>query len=390
MKETRTILWLIQSNQVTPTIVSFLETFQKRIERYINLLFIVPDSSSDILQKAGSLNPKSFQATTKTAANTYPAYTAKREALAQSCFTDGLSIADTLLLDDLGGGNAQQTILDLTPKKNTCGLILQIPTPLGSSDTEEKIFHSAILWARQHQIPAIGYELLPLDTRWTLAPSLPDGVITRYPESHDHLKTQLPHSNIWLLPRYEASIFSSVSDKFNLNGAKASYHFKNKHGIPGNRTVLYIPHNVAMLHEYRELVKILKPLGPHLHLMFGVGMDQIRGAYTQEDSIKIICQKELASFASCSFHNQANPWEMMMADAVVACSACFNTQIAERELPCIIYEPRLSPMTRGNKKKVNAAKELTEEIQAIINLQKNRVELADILMRLTQTGKTNA
>ena len=390
MKAKQTILWLIQSNQVTPTIVSFLETFQKRVEQYVDLLFVVPDSSSDILQRIASLHPRSFKVTTMVATSSYQAYTAKQEALAQRCFTDGLSIADTLLLDDLGGGYARQAIFELVPEKQTCGLILQIPSPLGSSDTEEKVFHSAILWAKENKIPAIGYELLPLDTRWTLAPALPDGVITRYPESFEHLKENLSHNNVWLLPRYEASIFSSVSDKFNLNGARASYHYKNKHAIPGNRTVLYIPHNVAMIHEYHELVKFLEPLGSHLHLMIGIGMDQIRGAYSQEESVKLIYQKELASFASHSFHNQANPWEMMMADAVVACSACFSTQTAERELPCIIYEPPLSPMTRGNKKRVTTEKQLTEVIQEIIALQKNKAELADILMFLTQTGKTNA
>lgn len=390
MKPAQTILWLIQSNQVTPTIVSFLKTLQTRMERYVDLVFMVPDSSADILSKISVLNPRSFPVTTRTAADSFQAYTAKREALEPACFADGLSIADTLLLDDLGGGNVRQALFALSPEKNTRGLILQIPTPLGSSDTEEKVYHAAILWAKEKKIPAIGYELLPLDTRWTLAPSLPDGVITRYPESCDHLKGQLAHNNVWLLPGYEASIFSSISDKFNLNGARASYHFRNKLAIPGNRTVLFIPHNVAMIHEYRDMIRVLTSLGPHLHLMFGIGTDQIRGAYSQEDSITLIYQKELACFASHSFHDLSHPWEMMMADALVACAACFNTQIAERELPCMIYDPRLPPMTRGNKKRISSEKQLTDEIRKIMDLQKSKAELADIFMFLTQTGKTDA
>ena len=383
------IIWLIQSNQVTPVITDFLKTLQKRLEQYIDLLFMVPETSLDIIKNIKALNPISFQTATRTATNSYQAYLAKRESLDKKDFTDGLSFADTLLLDDLGGGNAQQTTLELTLPDNTCGLILQVPTPLGSSEMEERIFHSSILWAKQNKIPVLGYELLPLDTRWTLAPSLPDGIITRHYESYEHLKKQLSHNNIWLLPIYEASIFSSVSTSFNLNGVKACYHYRNEHSIPTDRTILYLPHNVAMIYEYQEMIKILQPLGDRLHLMFSIGKDQVRGAYSQREMIEITYNNELKYFASYSFHNMNNHWEMMMADTILACSACFNTQIAEKNLPCIIFDPILLSVTTGNKKRVSTKEKLLQFIKETIELHQYKRELADILMLLTRIGKSD-
>lgn len=381
------IIWLIQSNQTTPTIADFLKTLQTRVEQYIDLLFMVPDTSSNIVKNIKKLNPIVFKSNTRTAIRSYQAYLSKRNALGKNEFTEGLSFADTLLADDLGGGNAQETTLEIPAQENTCGLILQVPTPLGSSETEERIFQATILWAKQNKIHVLGYELLPLDTKWTLAPSLPDGIITRHYESYAHLKNQLAHDNIWLLPYYEASIFSSVSTNFNLNGARSCYHYRNEYAIPADRTILYLPHNVATVYEYQEMIKILLPLGKKLHLMFSIGKDQVRGAYSQREMIEIVYGKELSHFASYSFHDTNTPWEMMMADTVIACSTCFNTQIAEREIPCIIFDPTLPPMTRGNKNRVTDKEILLKLVTETIELHQHKRELANILMLLTKTGK---
>ncbi len=381
------LVWLIQSNQITPIITDFLKTLQKRIEQHIDLIFMVPETSLDIIKNINFLNPVSFKAITRTATDSYQAYMAKRESLDKKSFSEGLSFADTLLLDDLGGGNAIQTTLEIPLDDNTCGVIIQVPTPLGSSEIEERIFQSAILWANQNKIPILGYELLPLDTRWTLAPSLPSGLITRSYESYNHLKKQLPHKNIWLLPLYESSIFSSVSTSFNLNGVKASYHYRNQYSIPTDRTTLYLPHNVAMIYEYQEMIKFLQPLGDQLHLMFSIGKDQIRGVYSQKEMIEITYGNELKKFASYSFHDMNHSWEMMMADAVLACSACFNSQIAENNIPSIIFDPKLPPMLRGNKLKVTNSKDLLTSIEKTIEHHHYKTELADILMLLTKTGE---
>lgn len=383
-KMKKNIIWLIQSNQITPTICEFLKILQTRMANLLNLKFMVPDSSSDILEKIKALEPDSFKTSTRTATSSYQGYLAKRETLKDKKFDEGLGFSDVLLLDDLGGGNIMQTSMELTKPAGTCGLILQIPTPLGSSETEERVFHAAILWANQNRIPVIGYELLPLDTRWTLAPSLLDGIITRYHESYDYLKTVLNHKNIWLIPLYEASIFSSVSNEFNLNGAKAAYHYRNACSIPSRRTVLYIPHNVAMIYEYQEMLNIIEPVGDRLHLMFGFGEDQVRGTYSQKEIIKTVYHNELKKFASHSFHNMNNPWEMMMAESLATCSACFQTSIAqEKNIPSIIYDPLLPTLDKGYKKRHNRKKDFLNSVKQSIELKQNKTELGDIIMLLT-------
>ncbi len=381
------IFWLIQYNQITPILAQFLGVLKTRLKEQLELIFIVPESDADTLENLKPLKPIAFKVMSRAAISSYQAYLAKKEALQENEFTQGLSFADTLLLDDLGGGSVQQTLVKIPKEKEVSGIILQIPTPLGSSDMEERIFQSTILWAKQNQIPALGYELLPLDTKWTLAPSLLDGVIARHYESYDHLKTQLAHNNIWLMPAYESCVFSSTSTNFHLNGVKSCYHNKNEHSIPAHRTILYLPHNVAMIYEYQQMIKILKPLGNRIHLMFATGKDQIRGFYSQKKMIEMIYTDELKHFASYSFHDMASPWEMMMADMVVACSACFNTEIAEKDIPCLIFDLQLPEMTRGNKKRVNTKKMLLNCIKELIELQSYKIELSDIIMMVAGMTK---
>ncbi|MDA3789327.1 MAG: hypothetical protein PF503_12670 [Desulfobacula sp.] len=382
------IVWIIQSNQVTPTIYEFLKLLQTRMEKLIDLSFIVPETSSEILKKIKGLNPTCFKLSSRSATKSYKGYLAKREILNGMEFNQGLTFTDVLLLDDLGGGNVIQTTLNIENQNDTRGLILQIPTPLGSSETEERVFHAAIIWAKQNKIPVIGYELLPLDTRWTLAASLPDGVITRLWESHEHLEEILDHNNIWMLPMYEASIFSSVSTDFNLNGAKASYHYRTTHKIPDTRAVLYLPHNVAMIYEYQEMLRIISPMGKKLHLMFSFGEDQVRGSHTQKEMTEIIYKKELNLFASYSFHNMNSPWEMLMADSLAACSTCFQTNIAqEKNIPSIIFDPMLPAATNGVKQRVNTAECMQEAIGNIIALKAKKMEFGTIFMQLAKAGR---
>ena len=386
----KNIIWVVQSNQITPTICDFLKVLQTRMEKFLKLIFMVPDSSCEILERIKDLEPTSFKTSTRTASNSYQGYLAKRDILNGRGFAEGLCFADVLLLDDLGGGNVMQTSVGLVKPDNTCGLIIQIPSPLGSSETEERVFHAAVLWAKQNSIPIIGYELLPLDTRWTLAPSLLDGIITRYYESYDYLKKNLNHKNIWLLPLYEASIFSSVSTGFNLNGAKASYHYRNAFSIPVQRTVFYIPHNVAMIYEYQEILKIMGPVGNKLHLMFGFGQDQVRGTYSQKEIIKTVYHNELKKIASYSFHNMNNPWEMLMAESIIACSACFQTNIAqEKNIPSIIFDPLLPPMDKGYKKRVNRKEDVLDAIKKTIELNLKKSDFGDIIMQLTRVEINN-
>jgi hypothetical protein len=384
------ILWLIQSNQITPTIHEFLKLLQTRMERQIDLSFLVPETSSEILDRTKDLAPVCFTLTNRAAGSIYKGYQAKKEILKDTEFTRGLSVSDVLLLDDLGGGNVIQTTLNIEKTDKTCGLILQIPTSLGSSESEERVFQAAIVWARQNRVPIIGYELLPLDTRWILATSLPDGVITRYWESQDYLKENLNHKNIWQLPLYEASIFSSVSATFNLNGVKASYHYKSTHKIPETRTVLFLPHNVAMIHEYQEVLRIMAPMGEELHLMFNFGEDQTRGSHTQREMVEIIYKNELAQFASFSFHNMNSPWEMLMADSLVAASACFQTCLAqEKNIPSIIFDPMLPAMTHGFKQRVNSPSLLQGAIKEVIAMKERKTELGTIFMQLAGSMPDN-
>jgi len=146
---------------------------------------------------------------------------------------------------------------------------------------------------------------------------------------------------------------------------------------------------VAMIYEYQKILQTLEPFGDKLHLMFSIGKDQERGSYSQNEMIEIIYKTELKQFASYSFHDVNSLWEMLMADAVVAGSACFSTEIAEKDIPCIIFDPKVAPMIRGHKKRVDTQKKLRDLIKEEIRNHQYKIDFADILMLLTKTGKRN-
>ncbi|WDP89717.1 MAG: hypothetical protein HUN04_08320 [Desulfobacter sp.] len=389
-RKTPKLIWLLQSNQVTPNLYEYLKLLRTRMAHLLDLVFMIPDTSADIPEKIPELDPVSFKVGRRSTSHNYDAFKVKRGILEKGRFTHGLNFADTLLLDDFSGGGVIQTSLDLDPPEGTVGIILQIPHPLGSSEAEERVFHAAVNWAAASKLPSIGYELLPLDTRWHLAPSLPDGVITRTKESFDQMTRVLGHTNIWCLPLYESSIFTSVATAFNLNGAKAAYHYKSTLKIPEARTVLYLPHNVAMIYEYQELLRIIAPLGKEIHLMFAYGADQVRGAYTQQEMVETIYRKELDRFAGFSFHDLNAPWEMMAADALLSCSACFQTVIAqEKNIPSIIYDPMLPPESLGFKQRFNGAEPVRNALEALILEKKIKKEFGTIFMEVARSMTAN-
>ncbi len=381
---------MLQANQTTPPIVNYLQMLKTRVEDHLNVMFWVPDSSASQIDALKALNPVIIETRVQSASLSLPAYQAKRDALNPDRFSHGLLISEALLLDDLGGGNTQVMALKTPAPNEIQGLFVQIPSPLGSSEIEEKCYHAVILWARQHQIPTIGYELLPLDIKWTLAAAMPDGIITRYPETQAYLKSTLPHNNIWQIPTYEAAIFSPVSTQFHIQGVTTAYHYRNTYKIPADRTILYIPHNIAMVYEYSALIRTLSGAGKKLHLMFGTGDDQVRGGYTHVQTIEMVYEKELKQFASWSFHDMNQFWEMMTADAVVSCSSDLAVLVAEKELPCIVFDPRVPEMSRGNKTRVHTKTKLRKIIDALIIAHTQKTELADIMMMVASAGNTDA
>ncbi len=122
--------------------------------------------------------------------------------------------------------------------------------------------------------------------------------------------------------------------------------------------------------------------------MFGFGKDQTRGAHSQKETIKTIYHDELKGFASYSFHNMNNPWEMLMADSLIACSACFHTNVAaEKNIPSIIYDPTVSPMDSGFKKRVAKKEDFLDAVKQTIGLNLKKTDLGNIIMSLAMASK---
>ncbi|MCK5099460.1 MAG: hypothetical protein KAR45_15235, partial [Desulfobacteraceae bacterium] len=287
----------------------------------------------------------------------------------------------------LGSGNLFRAKIHHEIEPATRAIILQIPTPLGSSTSEERVFYAWVYLAKQLNIPVFGYELLPLDTRWTLAPSLLDGVITTRYDSYMHLTCNETNmkNKIWLVPRYEGRLFSPGCPPLWSNGLGAAYKFQKELNIDFDKTMIYVPHNVAMTYEYKDLISHLTCFGNKIHLMFSIGKDQVRGTHKHNEIIEIISKNDLKKI-SYSFHDLNLPWVMTIADCVAACSSCYTTSIAiNNNIPTIIYDPMVSQTsqgTRGAKQVFSNIADFLNSINEIILSHKKRDEFAKIFFKI--------
>ncbi len=378
------IYWILQNSQITPSMVEFLKLTKHRMKD-VSFEFKIPVGGNDALKLSKGLNPATFEARYYKKERSTENLIRKRDAIGGAEYSEGLFLWRALLADDLGGGVLYKASLQVPPDPLVKCVIIQIPSPLFSHTEEEYIYHAWILWARERGVPVIGYEFMPLDIRWTLAPSLLDGIITTSERSHAHLTTgcgKIP-SQIWLLPRFEACSFSPASPVFLRKDLGIAYNYRALYKIPGERTVLYIPHNVMQVYEYRAIMKKLAGIGYRLHIMFAIGKSQVRGTHTHSQIIKKVCQKELEHFASYSFHDLNSVWDITMADGLVAANACFSTCASSAlGIPTIIYDDAVPAGSNGYQKTVNNLSDLMVEIEKIVEYHGKVTELKDVISEI--------
>lgn len=375
------IVWVIQDNQISPIILDFLQLLKKGLGK-IDIHFLVPEGDDDALKMLAPLDPLVFKYTRRISERSYENFCHKRDAIHEGQFPEGLKYWQTLVLDDLGEGLIMEHLLEIPPLTNVRAIFMQIPTPLGSATKEEFVASAWIRLAYKNNVFIAGYELLPLYTRWTLIPSILDGVITTNELSYQHLTdpAQKISGKIWKLPPNEGKVFSPGTSVLWRNGLEAPYHYRVKFGIPRNNLILYIAHNVAMSYEFKKLIESIKSFGKQIHLMFSIGKDQIRGTHTHEEIIRTICGEHLKEFGSYSFHDLNSPWEMTMADAVLACSHCYCTNVAESNgIQCLVLDEAVPEIEKGYIKIVNTYSQMNDEIAKLIDLKLKTTDITNII-----------
>ncbi len=380
------IVWVLQDNQLSPIIIEYLKLLKKGVSK-IDIVFMIPFQDEKAFKMAKELNPIPFKVSQHTEPRSMENYFKKRDQIKEAEFDEGLKVWRVLLADDLGEGVISIIKLHFDPVPNVRGLILQIPTPLGSSTAEEFIFYAWVKLAREKNLFVAGYELLPLNTRWTLIPSMVDGVITTNEFSKKTLEDPRTgiKGKIWQLPRNEAKVFSPGTGPLWQNGLESPYLNRLQHNIAPETISLYIPHNVALGHEYRRLLEEIKDFGANIHLMFTVGKDQIRGTHSHEEIIKTASKNTLDHFRSCSFHDLNAVWEMVGANAVLACAHGFSTKIAEaNSIPCCIIDEYVTPLKSGHIEIVNDYDSVRRFLKSTIEEQSRITDLTQILHEIVQ------
>jgi len=375
------IYWILLEDQVTPFMVEFLKRIRQAMKDMgISLQFKVLSCHKTAAKIASPLKPSSFSIVLRIKDKPFQNMIRKRNALGEITYTEGLPIWRTLLLDDLAGGQMPEPIIDLKLDTDLRCIVVQIPSVVGSTTVIERLFHALSFRARQRGIPIIGLEFSPLSTRWTLASSLMDEIITIRESSYDCLKACNIPSHIWLLPPYEACFCFLDCPPFWANGLGIAYRYKERYKIPEERTVIYIPYHVALIYEYREMLRHLAKFGEKLHIMFTVADDQARGTYTHQEIIEKTCRDELASLASFSFHDLNEIEDLTAADALIATCTSGTTRFSSTYgIPTIIFDRDMPPKEYGIEKFINSFDRLEAQVQEIINLHNKQTGLTAIL-----------
>jgi hypothetical protein len=363
------IYWILLENQVTPYMVDFLKLTRERLTD-VSLEFKVLAGDKGAAGTAASLHPSPFKIGFRTDL-TPQNLIRKRDDLGSTALSEGLPLWRVLLIDDLGGGAIVEPGSDLVVDDAVQCIVIQIPSPVGSTANLERLFQALCVLAHKKKIPIIGVEFFPLNVPWMLAPSLVDGIITLRESSYDHLMKGLSREaqDIWLLPRHEASLL-----------------FRDSHKIPDERNVFYIPHTVPLIHEYKTILEGLAGVAGNSHLMFSVGEDQARGTYTHREIVEKVYADELARFESYSFHDINALVEITMADAVIA--ACANGTTAfsiTYGIPTLIMDEDLEPACYGTEWLVNSREGMETAVKRIMACHRKTRGLAHILSDVLST-----
>lgn len=377
------IYWILQDNQVTGPLLSFLQTIQLRASNISDIRIAISSECKEIPDAVKHLNPITYAVNGFKHDQVRENIERKRRAIVGK-FSDGLAYRDVLIQDDFGGDRLFRAEIDLDID-GADAIFLQIPTPLGSYELEERIFYAWVYYAKSKAVPVIGYELLPLATRWTFVADLLDGVITSREESCVNIGNSRidKDKNLWLLPPHEGRFFSASTPNLWSAGLKSVYHYQDELKLR-NKAVICIPHNVALTYEYKDLIDTLNNI-PDLHYMFIVGPDQMRNGYTQQEIIEKVCGDRLQS---CSFHDLNAFWEMAMAACVVACSECHTTQLAQvNNIPAVIYDPYVMRSQSGSKFVTGDKQELLTRVEVIVNSWRECTELTKIIARITHAKR---
>lgn len=383
------ILWILQDNQVPPALVQFLKALKTRVSKIAKIQFAMSTACTEIPEMVKPLKPVTFNIEVFSKEATREGVEQKKRAV-NGCFSDGLDYRKVLIQDDFGGGRLFCAQPRIETDEEIDAIILQIPVPLGASELEDRTFYSWVYYAHAHGIPVIGYELLSLNTRWTFAADLLSAVITSREESYNNLLHNRCRDTqpVWLLPPHEGRFFAASVPTLWSQGISHVYHWQEQYQL-AKKPVICIPHNVAMIYEYRKLVEFLSGL-PEIHLMFTVGPDQIRDGLKHHEIIEKTCGPRMEEKrVSYSFHNLHNYWEIAMATCVVACSEGFFVQTAHlHNIPAIVYDPCVRPGRTGTKIVVEDITALQEEVGRVINNRRICSEFAKIFQEIKNAKNT--
>ncbi len=391
MNSLPTIYWILQENHVTPHNLKFFKFFKERVEA-VNIKYLIPTLWKKTLEQAKDLDPIPFSAKIHQL-ESYEWFSRKRDAISDLNFPDGLPVWQTLVLDDLNAGHADPVIPEIPEDPNLQFIVMQLPVPLASLENEERMFYACRHWAHANKIPVIGYELLALDTKWTLTPALVDGVITATEQSYNHLRSKQVglKNKVWLLPRYEGKLFSVAATEFWKTGLGQPYQLRHQFNIANDTLVIYIPHNVALTEELKHIINYLCQMNEKIHLMISIGKDQVRGTHTHQEIIETLSGNNIKKLTSHSFHDVNHLWEMVSADAVICSSNTHATQMSSANgIPTLIIDPDSTPVMEETLTKTNSLTDLDKFIARIRNIHDTQTRFIDIFFEiLSVTMKSN-
>jgi hypothetical protein len=225
-------------------------------------------------------------------------------------------------------------------------LNVTVPPPLGddfdvlvyplmgvdNNTTAASHFYAAMLFeAKKRGAPVVGLEVSPLGNRQTLGASLADLYAVKGERSRTFLLCQelASEGRVFVLPELERYLLECREDPY-LDGFLGQEEaVRERLGLAPRSVVVFVPHNVAFVHEVRRILAALARLSAPLSVIVRADPNIARHGLAEREIVERACAEELGRLRHAVVDDTGGwLWTLLAADAVVAPAFSVFTELS--------------------------------------------------------------
>lgn len=201
-----------------------------------------------------------------------------------------------------------------------------------NNTTAASHFYAAMLLeAKKRGAPVVGLEVSPLGNRQTLGASLADLYAVKSELSRSFLLGQelAREEGAFVLPELERYLLECREDPYLDGYLEQERALRERLGLAPQRVVVFVPHNVAFVHEVRRILGGLARLSAPLTVIVRADPNIARHGLSEREIVEKACAAQLRRLPHAVVDDAGGwLWPLLAADAVVAPAFSVFTELA--------------------------------------------------------------